>query len=274
MNSEQGQDVISLLIIKMKKNLLSKISKLAIIPALAFSLNNNEINAQKRFETEIGMHMDFKASHHPDFEVPDDWLSHMRDLNYYYEETLDLKDSKTYFFPDVYFSFVPHWELSNGTEVGIYTDVGLHTLRGANYVSKAEVLFGKNNNHKYNVKDFTVQKLSPDIGPIVRIPLKTKEERFLEFKLTGAPYRMYNRDYESLIITGGWVSPISNDSYRDELIEKGMSYKLSAGIFTKTDKWPIYTDDNYFGVYVEKIGKAIQAGISFGLYVDTDELKK
>lgn len=70
----------------MKNNLLSKISKLALIPALALALNTGKTNAQKlEFNPEISM--GWAAGTYSDLKIYDNWQDHFKNL--YGDEKLE-----------------------------------------------------------------------------------------------------------------------------------------------------------------------------------------
>ena len=86
------------------KNLLSKISKLALIPALAFTLNTGKAHAQK-VEFNPGVYAGVMGSSYSGFKVYDNWESHFKDIEG--DETLKYKKIKDNF------------DVSVGTDLGI-----------------------------------------------------------------------------------------------------------------------------------------------------------
>lgn len=256
----------------MAKNLMSRIGKLALIPALAFSLNTGKIQAQeKKFNTDFNLYIGPKVSHYPEFKVPEDWQSHFRDLDFYYGnygKGIKLKSTKFPFGADVLtIGFNSYFKLKNGLEVGTSVEGGFQNLRCLNRVSQAKVFFGKDYERSFWVKDLTLLKLSPNFGPFIRIPVKNN--KFLEFKLTTTPYKLYERDYEGMIILGGYISQKSNRTYKENFVDKGWSSRITINFLAK--KLDGLEEGRYIGCYFEKMRKATQFGISIGGYVNINK---
>lgn len=145
------------------KNLISKIGKSLLIPALAFSLNTKKVDAQK-LELNSGIYFGGGAANYSKFKMYSDWQSHFKDLNG--DEKLKHKKLKAYgdfqFGADFGISF-------KDFSLGLTSRYSIVDLFKEKPLSAVEL-----HNWKFNyakVHEATLKQKTPSMGIYLKFPV-------------------------------------------------------------------------------------------------------
>jgi hypothetical protein len=247
---------------------MSKLKKIALIPLLTCMLNTNEIKSQKE-QTNLNLYINGGIKmlyNHSDYKLEpfENWEEFFRPWG----GSMEYHNKRDFLKTDFSLGVEPAIQRKK-IEIGIPISISssyLNFKQGIqNNISK-EVL---NWWDPVIMRSISVHKTAPEFGISARI--RGKKENSIEFKFITYPYSTYINDFQGIDVYGG-----VNSSWivRKEKIDNGWGKRLSIGIshkdnYSKSDK--ILIDNGYlhpenrnsFSLYIEKIQKNLQVGLSW-----------
>lgn len=240
----------------MKKNLISKLSKFALIPLLGFSLNST-IEAQSKedyrkkaeFTNYIGAGINIGGS-----------KSEYNILNY--EDAQKNNLTKL----DAYLKIEPTIKKER-FEIGFPIQASLTNL---SYFAKRLIKTGDYSDSRY--KEIVFKKYTPSFGILARIPFGKFDTKWgPEIQFTTFYYSLIQREMEKVPCNGNNPNSCGNINLSFKTIDQeslginGWSNRLSAGIFFDNQN---NNSTITISPYIEKTRKYLEGGISLDIKYD------
>jgi hypothetical protein len=175
----------------MSKNLISRLGKLALIPALAFSLSAKNIDAQKsEHSPKLSYKMDITSAINYAVKAPkpyENWESHFLD------PIGGMNLSKKIYMPELDCSFGLDFYIPiNKTDIGLSCDLPLYSFCANRSLSKFEINDWKS--EPVTLCEYKFRQTTPNLGAFVRFPVR--EDWDLGLKASLQNYKFYQENHQ------------------------------------------------------------------------------
>jgi hypothetical protein len=251
------------------KNILNKLGKSLLIPALAFSLGTKQVNAQK-LEFNPGVYGGAGTTHYSKFEIYPNWQSHFKKLNG--NEELKHKKIKAY------------GDFQIGTDLGISFNefsFGLNARYSISEVFKEKSLSViELHNWKFDyarIYEATLKQKYPSLGFYIKFPVGKETKMLLRGSARKAEINEIKREDVSLSPADAKCDPVPIDETSnltrefERIKSKTLLNKIGLEFQTRDEDealwgWELYYESDWKRVH--------ELGANVSVYFNLPEKKK
>jgi hypothetical protein len=253
----------------MKRNLLSNLGKLALIPTLAFSLNTNKIQAQTSLELQGEYALRFGWSSYTNKMSPyENWRDHF--IVKKGDPALNLTNETLFKRVDLDVALYPTLDLGGYIKIGGAVEGSLGNLLTKRSLNKISLENWDTHNDPIEMQSIYTRQITPSLGGFIEFPVNGWD--YLRFKATVQKYKAVeekrqDKKYQpALKCTGPHHSIEDTEIFEEKRLPNKLTKKFSID-WKMTDRDP----RGLIGVYYETDFNGFnEFGARAGCYFSTD----